>query len=155
MNKQFILTFLLFFLSLSTEAKIITLSIDTYQNLSKQQQNSIKDNLNKGWISYARDDTKIHYLSYQLIKSISDSIVIAPVKTTSVNLGDLNSIGLWQFDCKNKKMMLLSTATYSITNSRIFSIEEVEFPKEVPAIPNSMANRILEMACVLNYIKNN
>ncbi|MGL3081706.1 hypothetical protein [Acinetobacter baumannii] len=101
MNKQFILTFLLFFLSLSTEAKIITLSIDTYQELSKQQQNSIKDNLNKGWISYARDDTKIHYLSYQLIKSISDSIVIAPVKTTSVNLGDLNSIGLWQFDCKN------------------------------------------------------
>ena len=50
-------------------------------------------------------------------------------------------------------MMLLSTATYSITNSKIFSIEEVEFPKEVPAIPNSMANRILEMACVLNYIK--
>ncbi|WP_228283080.1 surface-adhesin E family protein [Acinetobacter baumannii] len=65
------------------------------------------------------------------------------------------SAGLWQFDCKNKKMMLLSTATYSITNSKIFSIEEVEFPKEVPAIPNSMANRILEMACVLNYIKNN
>ena len=91
-------------------------------------------------------------MSYQLIKSISDSIVIAPVKTTSVNLGDLNSIGLWQFDCKIK-MMLLSTATYSITNSKIFSIEEVEFPKEVPAIPNSMANRILEMACVLNYIK--
>ncbi|EXE38343.1 hypothetical protein ACT425_09760 [Acinetobacter baumannii] len=52
-------------------------------------------------------------------------------------------------------MMLLSTTTYSISNSKIFSIEEVEFPEEVPAIPNSMANRILEMACVLNYIKNN
>lgn len=154
MNKQFILTFLLFFLSLSTEAKIITLSIDTYQDLSKQQQNSIKDNLNKGWISYARDDTRIHYLSYQLIKSISDSVVIAPVKTTPIDLGNLNSLELWQFDCKNKKMMLLSEATYSITNSEIFSIQEVEFPKEVPAIPNSIANRILEMACVLNYIKN-
>ncbi|MFV5375315.1 surface-adhesin E family protein [Acinetobacter calcoaceticus] len=154
MNKQFILTFLLFFLSLSTEAKIITLSIDTYQDLSKQEQNSIKDNLNKGWISYARDDTRIHYLSYQLIKSISDSVVIAPVKTTPIDLGNLNSLDLWQFDCKNKKMMLLSEATYSITNSEIFSIQEVEFPKEVPAIPNSIANRILEMACVLNYIKN-
>lgn len=154
MNKQFILTFLLFFLSQSTEAKIITLSIDTYQDLSKQQQNSIKDNLNKGWISYARDDKKIHYLSYQLIKSISDSVVIAPVKTTPVNLGNLNSLELWQFDCKNKKMMLLSEATYSITNSEIFSIQEVEFPQEVPATPNSIANRILEMACVLNYIKN-
>ncbi|WP_447508033.1 surface-adhesin E family protein [Acinetobacter lactucae] len=154
MNKQFILTFLLFFLSLSTEAKIITLSIDTYQDLSKQQQNSIKDNLNKGWISYARDDTRIHYLSYQLIKSISDSVVIAPVKTAPVNLGNLNSLELWQFDCKNKKMMLLSEATYSITNSEIFSLQEVEFPQEVPAIPNSIANRILEMACVLNYIKN-
>ncbi|MDS7928480.1 hypothetical protein RMB03_05110 [Acinetobacter sp. V91_7] len=154
MNKQFILTFLLFFLSLSTEAKIITLSIDTYQDLSKQEQNSIKDNLNKGWISYARDDTRIHYLSYQLIKSISDSVVIAPVKTTPIDQGNLNSLDLWQFDCKNKKMMLLSEATYSITNSEIFSIQEVEFPKEVPAIPNSIANRILEMACVLNYIKN-
>ncbi|ENV94957.1 hypothetical protein F937_01064 [Acinetobacter calcoaceticus ANC 3680] len=154
MNKQFILTFLLFFLSLSTEAKIITLSIDTYQDLSKQEQNSIKDNLNKGWISYARDDTRIHYLSYQLIKSISDSVVIAPVKTTPIDLGNLNSLDLWQFDCKNKKMMLLSETTYSITNSEIFSIQEVEFPKEVPAIPNSIANRILEMACVLNYIKN-
>jgi hypothetical protein len=154
MNKQFILTFLLFFLSLSTEAKIITLSIDTYQDLSKQEQNSIKDNLNKGWISYARDDTRIHYLSYQLIKSISDSVVIAPVKTTPIDQGNLNSLDLWQFDCKNKKMMLLSEATYSITNSEIFSIQEVEFPKEVPAIPNSNANRILEMACVLNYIKN-
>ncbi len=153
MNKQFILTFLLFFLSLSTEAKIITLSIDTYQDLSKQEQNSIKDNLNKGWISYARDDTRIHYLSYQLIKSISDSVVIAPVKTTPIDQGNLNSLDLWQFDCKNKKMMLLSEATYSITNSEIFSIQEVEFPKEVPAIPNSIANRILEMACVLNYIK--
>lgn len=93
-------------------------------------------------------------MSYQLIKSISDSVVIAPVKTTPIDQGNLNSLDLWQFDCKNKKMMLLSEATYSITNSEIFSIQEVEFPKEVPAIPNSIANRILEMACVLNYIKN-